>query len=244
MSEPSTAPPPREGFVKRIWNFLWKPSARFPFAGLLIFGFVGGILFWGGFNWVLELTNTESFCISCHEMRNTPYEELKGTIHWQNRSGVRATCPDCHVPHEWVPKIIAKIKATKDLYHHFMGTYPTEEAFEAHRMVFAQRVLGKDEGDRLPAMPQLSFPTLDGSDQAASGITRHDAAAGKWRDLHRLPQGNCALSSNRPGGHANRRGERVGPLIITRKRRATHRSGGRCSWGYSTPSRSCSRRRW
>ena len=25
-------------------------------------------------------------------------EELKGTIHYTNRSGVRATCPHCHVP--------------------------------------------------------------------------------------------------------------------------------------------------
>ena len=70
----------REGFVKRIWRFLWKPSARFSFAGLLIVGFAGGILAWGGFNWVLELTNTESFCISCHEMRNTPFDELKGIV--------------------------------------------------------------------------------------------------------------------------------------------------------------------
>ena len=28
-----------------------------------------GVIFWGGFNWALEATNTEEFCISCHEMR-------------------------------------------------------------------------------------------------------------------------------------------------------------------------------
>lgn len=180
MSEPSTAPPPREGFVKRIWNFLWKPSARFPFAGLLIFGFVGGILFWGGFNWVLELTNTESFCVSCHEMRNTPYEELKGTIHWQNRSGVRATCPDCHVPHEWIYKMIAKIKATKDLYHHLMGTYPNEEAFEAHRMVFAQRVwAAMKENDSRPCRNCHSSHSMDPTrQQAASHVMMLQLANG------------------------------------------------------------------
>lgn len=169
MSEPSTSPPPREGFVKRIWKFFWKPNARFSLAGLLIVGFVGGILFWGGFNWVLELTNTESFCISCHEMRNTPYEELKGTIHWQNRSGVRATCPDCHVPHDWVPKIIAKIKATKDLYHHLAGTYPTEEAFEEHRMMFAQRVwAAMKESDSKPCRNCHSQHSMDPTRQQAA----------------------------------------------------------------------------
>jgi len=25
------------------------------------------VLLWGGFNWALELTNTEQFCISCHK---------------------------------------------------------------------------------------------------------------------------------------------------------------------------------
>ncbi len=182
MNETSTPtpPPPREGFVKRIWKFLWRPSARFSFAGLLIVGFTGGILFWGGFNWALELTNTESFCISCHEMRNTPFAELKGTIHWQNRSGVRATCPDCHVPHEWIYKMIAKIKATKDLYHHFMGTYPTEEDFEAHRLVFAQRVWASmKENDSRPCRNCHSAQSMDPTkQQAASHVMMLQLAKG------------------------------------------------------------------
>ena len=72
-------------------------------------GFVGGILFWGGFNWAMEMTNTEAFCIGCHEMRDNPYKELQQTIHFKNRSGVRAICSDCHVPHEWFAKIRRKI---------------------------------------------------------------------------------------------------------------------------------------
>jgi nitrate/TMAO reductase-like tetraheme cytochrome c subunit len=47
-------------------------------------GFVAGIIFWGGFNTALELTNTEEFCISCHEMRDNVYPEYKETI--QQRS--------------------------------------------------------------------------------------------------------------------------------------------------------------
>jgi cytochrome c-type protein NapC len=180
MNAPSTAPLPREGFVKRTWKFFWSPSTRFSLAGLLIIGFVGGILAWGAFNWTLELTNTESFCITCHEMRNTPLDELKGTIHWQNRSGVRATCPDCHVPKEWIHKMIAKIKATKDLYHHFMGTYPTMEAFEDHRVVFAQRVWASmKESDSKPCRNCHSVESMDpAKHQPASHVMMLQLATG------------------------------------------------------------------
>jgi hypothetical protein len=50
------------------------------------------VIFWGGFNTALEYTNTEQFCISCHEMEANVYEELTRTVHYSNRSGVRATC--------------------------------------------------------------------------------------------------------------------------------------------------------
>ena len=66
-------------------------------------------------NTALEVTNTEPFCIGCHEMRDNVYEELRSTIHYTNRSGVRATCPDCHVPHEWTAKIARKMAASKEV---------------------------------------------------------------------------------------------------------------------------------
>jgi len=76
---------------------------------VVLFG--AGILFWGGFNWALEETNKESFCISCHEMEENVFKEYQNTVHYTNRTGVRATCPDCHVPKEWGPKMVRKIQA-------------------------------------------------------------------------------------------------------------------------------------
>ncbi len=139
MTEPN-APPSTRGIIARIWTVLWRPSARFPLAILVIAGGIGGILFWGGFNWTLELTNTEAFCISCHEMRDNPYVELQNTIHFKNRSGVRAKCPDCHVPHEWIYKIRRKIQASNELLHKILGTIDTPEKFEQHRLELAQHV--------------------------------------------------------------------------------------------------------
>ena len=92
--------------VAAYWEVLWTPAKALSLGFLTIGGFIAGIIFWGGFNTALEVTNTEKFCTSCHEMRDNVFVELKRTIHYSNRSGVRASCPDCHVPHEWTYKII------------------------------------------------------------------------------------------------------------------------------------------
>ncbi len=94
-------------------------------ASLLTIGVIIGVILWGGFNTAMEATNTEAFCISCHEMEATVYQELQETVHFTNRTGVRATCPDCHVPKEWVYKFVRKIQATNELYHKAMGTIDT-----------------------------------------------------------------------------------------------------------------------
>ncbi|OOZ38600.1 butanol dehydrogenase [Solemya pervernicosa gill symbiont] len=110
--------------------------AKSTFATLVV-GIILGVIGWGGFNWSLELTNTEEFCISCHEMEANVYQELQETVHWSNRTGVRATCPDCHVPKEWTHKIVRKIKASNELWHKMMGTIDTPEKFEEYRLTMA-----------------------------------------------------------------------------------------------------------
>jgi nitrate/TMAO reductase-like tetraheme cytochrome c subunit len=130
----------KKNYIARIWTVLWRPSRRFAVATLVIFGGVWGILFWGGFNWGMEEANTLQFCISCHEMRDTVYQEYKQTIHYQNQFGVRAGCPDCHVPHPWFLKIRRKIQASNELWHKLLGTVDTPEKFEQHRQELAEDV--------------------------------------------------------------------------------------------------------
>ena len=109
-------------------------------ASLVLIGIVAGIVLWGAFNTAMEATNTETFCISCHEMEENVYQELQETIHFTNRTGVRATCPDCHVPKEWIHKVVRKIQATNELYHKFLGTIDTPEKFEEKRLELAKNV--------------------------------------------------------------------------------------------------------
>jgi len=124
----------------RLWVWFWQPSGRFSLGVLLIAGGVAGILVWGGFNWAMELSNTETFCVSCHEMRNTVFQELKKTVHYSNASGVRAICSDCHVPKQWGNKVVRKVRATNELLHKVLGTVNTPEKFEAARLELASRV--------------------------------------------------------------------------------------------------------
>ncbi len=124
--------------LRPYWLTLVRPATGISLGLLVVCGFAAGIVFWGGFNTALEATNTEKFCISCHEMRDNVFAELKTTIHYTNRSGVRATCPDCHVPHEWTDKIARKMQASKEVWGKIFGTIDTREKFVAMRLKLAQ----------------------------------------------------------------------------------------------------------
>jgi cytochrome c-type protein NapC len=100
---------------------------------------LGGVLMAAGAAG-LAWTNTEKFCIGCHEMRDNVYAEFKGTIHDTNRSGVRAVCADCHVPREPGPMLLRKVQATFEIYGHLIGKIDTKEKFEKHRYDMAVRV--------------------------------------------------------------------------------------------------------
>jgi cytochrome c-type protein NapC len=122
-----------------IWATLRRPSVKYSMLGLLVVGFFSGIIFWGGFNTGMEATNKMEFCIGCHEMRDNVYAEYKYTIHYSNRTGVRAVCSDCHVPKDWTHKMIRKVKASYEVWGKITGKIDTKEKFEANRMAMAER---------------------------------------------------------------------------------------------------------
>ena len=133
-----------------FWQTAKKPSTTISLGIIALGGFIMGIIFWGGFNTALEVTNTEEFCISCHEMEDNVYQELQQTVHWKNHSGVRARCADCHVPHNWTDKIARKMQASKEVWGKIFGTIDTKEKFEAKRLELAQH-----EWDRFSANNSL-----------------------------------------------------------------------------------------
>lgn len=178
-----------------------KKQAGWSAVTLLAIGVVIGILFWGGFNTAMEATNTEEFCISCHEMEVNVYKEYKNTIHYSNRTGVRATCPDCHVPKEWTHKMVRKIQASREVWHKLLGSIDTPEKFEAKRLQLAQNVWssmkatdsrecrnchGFDYMDYTKQGRRGSQAHMEGFDKGLTCIDCHKGIAHSLPDMHEV----------------------------------------------------------
>jgi cytochrome c-type protein NapC len=159
-----------KSFLTWFWHIASRPSTHLSLGFLALGGFLCGIMFWGAFNTAPEVTNTEKFCTSCHEMRNNVFQELQSTAHFSNRSGVRASCPDCHVPHDWTDKIARKMQASKEVWGKIFGTIDTRQKFLAHRLELA-----KNEWARLKANDSLECRNCHSS--AAMDFTKQTRRA-------------------------------------------------------------------
>ena len=142
--------------------------------GVALFFMIVGVIFWGGFNTAMEMTNTLDFCISCHEMEENVYREYQKTIHYSNRSGVRATCSDCHVPDPWVHKVVRKIKASNELVHKVLGTIDTPEKFDNKRLQLARNVWkAMKETDSRECRNCHDFDSMNPEDQKKRSRKQH-----------------------------------------------------------------------
>ncbi|MCA0936074.1 NapC/NirT family cytochrome c [Vibrio alginolyticus] len=123
---------------------LWsRPSKKWmlgiPLGGLV--AFILGVGALGAFHGVINFSSTNDFCFGCHIGMDTIVEEYQESIHFKNSKGViAATCNDCHVPREFIPKMIVKVTAISDVFHKLKGDI-TLENFEAeHRPRLAAKV--------------------------------------------------------------------------------------------------------
>ncbi|MCL2876770.1 MAG: NapC/NirT family cytochrome c [Betaproteobacteria bacterium] len=174
--------------------------------------FAIGIVSAAVFNVALDWTNEEGFCLLCHEMRDNVYKEYQSTIHYTNRSGVRAICADCHVPKEFLPKIIRKINAGNELWHKVLGTIDTPEKFAEKRAELAQnewrRMKANDSQECRNCHDPQSF---DLSAQGYRSVTQHeDGLLSKGQTCidchkgiaHRLPRIDQGINLADPPGIA------------------------------------------
>jgi cytochrome c-type protein NapC len=163
---------------RKSWcSALCSPSVRYSLLTLLLGGFIAGILFSGGFSTAMDATNQLEFCIGCHEMKDTVYEEYKKTIHYSNRSGVRATCPDCHVPKDFAHKMMRKIQASKEVWGKFTGTIDTKEKFEAKRLQLAEHEWARMKSvDSRECRNCHSFEGMDQDKQKQRSRKNHEMA--------------------------------------------------------------------
>jgi cytochrome c-type protein NapC len=165
-------PPDRRKGGRRLWSVAIVALLALAGAGVLLAGGAAG----------LAWTNTESFCIGCHEMRENVYAEFKDTIHDHNRTGVRAICSDCHVPREPLPMLRRKVLATYEVWGHLTGKIDTKEKFEARRHEMAVRVWQRMKAtDSLECRNCHKSTAMDVEKQTQRAQNRH--AKGKAEGL-------------------------------------------------------------
>lgn len=166
----------KRGFLHR----LMKPP-KCSMLTMIVIGILGGILIWGGLNTGMEWTNRTEFCLSCHEM-SIPYEELKKTVHYTNRTGTTVSCADCHVagsknPVDYGRKFTMKLLAARDVIGHITQSVNTPEKFEAKRLEMAKRVWKRmKEADSQECRNCHKFETMDKTKQKDRSVVKHEGA--------------------------------------------------------------------
>ena len=181
----------------RLRRLIARSAGRHPLVVALGLA-VAGMLALTGFHSGLAATNNLEFCISCHEMADNNFQEYKKTVHYQNRTGVRATCPDCHVPKDTGAKLLRKSEAANDVWPTMIGTIDTRDKFEAHRLEMAQREWARMKAnDSATCRSCHSFEGMSAEDQRPKTYARHMKAKDESKTCidchkgiaHQLPKG-------------------------------------------------------
>jgi cytochrome c-type protein NapC len=128
----------QKSLLARYWQVI-RNRSTVSLGIVAVFFFLSGIAYMRLFDYTMAVTNTEEFCIACHAMKDNVYPAYTESIHYSNRSGVRATCPDCHVPHKWSDKVVRKVQASREVWGAIFGTIDTPEKFADHRLYLAKR---------------------------------------------------------------------------------------------------------
>jgi cytochrome c-type protein NapC len=103
---------------------------------LVSMGLVCGVIATVGFNYVIHATSTNAFCSTCHASDATL--EWQASAHYKNRAGVVVGCSDCHMPREFIPKMVRKSQAVREVWGYLTGVINTPDKYEAHRLAMAE----------------------------------------------------------------------------------------------------------
>src|SRR6187431_639817 len=122
------------GLLTRAWRRLRSPSARWSVLAICALGFIVGMGAIIGTQVMVHVTGTDAFCGgACHSMQWVA-KEHRQSRHGMNRTGVAATCHDCHIPREYPELLWYKaVAGTRDVIGEIRGVISTEEKFNQQR---------------------------------------------------------------------------------------------------------------
>ncbi|NJD07852.1 MAG: hypothetical protein FIA97_15370 [Methylococcaceae bacterium] len=167
--------------IDRLSNRTTALITKHPAGIPLVFGALLGLTIAAGFAGLAGLSDSNGFCLSCHEMAGASYQDYLQSPHYRNRTGVRAGCADCHLPHaNWLAYAKAKVTASKDVYHHLIGTIDTPEKFAALRLEMARRVLlDLKASDSAPCRSCHDVSAMDPQAQGSGDMHQRIGTLGK-----------------------------------------------------------------
>lgn len=130
---------------KRRGGRAWKNVANLSVLAIALLGAIGGATAGYLTHIAVKQSETTEFCISCHIMDATVFEEFKQTRHYSNAIGFRVECGDCHVPSvhsmgELVTYLSVKFGAARFVYGWATGRMSEPDQLRSKRDVLAQRV--------------------------------------------------------------------------------------------------------
>jgi nitrate/TMAO reductase-like tetraheme cytochrome c subunit len=187
---------PRRG----LGAWLWRRPRRWFLLGIpagAVLALLAGVGLSAAFAVGLQVTESNAFCTSCHEM-SPVYQELQRSVHYSNVLGIRASCSSCHMPPTFFAGLARHIAAWHDGWNHLTGEIDTPAKFEAHRLELAQSMWKELKANNSAecrschnpaAMDLAKQPPMAASAHAAlasSGMTCIDCHKGV---AHTLPAG-------------------------------------------------------
>ena len=170
------APSNKPGIVVRIFRWLFSPSARWSVFVLLLVGLVMGAVGVIGTQVAVAMTGTNDFCGSaCHSHAKFVYPEYKVSVHGSNRTGIQATCSDCHIPHSYPAKLFYKANAgIRDSIGEMRGVISTQEKFEAKRWEMANHVWDEMRADNSANCRTCHTPeAMNAGKQSEDAVKQH-----------------------------------------------------------------------
>ena len=175
--------------IKSLIAYLMKPAIGWSVLTLGGLGILVGVIGVVGFNIGMAATNTEEFCLSCHN-HEIPKEALQTSVHYNSRTGVRPICSDCHVPHKFIPKMIRKMQASAEVWSHLMGTIDTDEKYKAHVGHMKEKEIARlRASDSAPCRYCHDVKRMDFTQQSPKAREYHQAMSEKGKTCIDCHQG-------------------------------------------------------
>ncbi|MDQ7823258.1 MAG: NapC/NirT family cytochrome c [Candidatus Eremiobacteraeota bacterium] len=141
--------------------------------------FFAGVLFLYLALFSIEWTSKTSFCMKCHEMRET-LGELEHSSHWINRSGYQVHCRECHITPGTAGMVKAKMNGLREVAVHF-AEQPSkhQEKWRARRLELREKLAKELPQQNCTRCHDLA--TMVPSTKEA--VKAHDTITGKMRCL-------------------------------------------------------------